>query len=140
MGSQEVAPLFGGSSIRWVTLPHLHGFSSTPRPTLSSHTEPYRYNHFNLKYHTARGILTKHPTRSEYRISMCLILTTKGHRGHPYQLVILKTMPQSILHHYYDSPIGEHLGRLKPLMWNHVKSCQMCQTYKPFNTLPRGLL
>ncbi len=76
-------------------------------------------------------------------------------KGGKYQLVVPQSMRTNFMHYYHDNPLGGHLGQLKTLLkiievswwpsvrrdvWQYIKSCEVCQKYKPSNTKPSGLL
>ncbi len=72
-----------------------------------------------------------------------------------YQLMAPQSMRTNFMHYYHDNPLGGHLGQLKTLLkiievawwpsvrrdvWQYIKSCEVCQKYKPSDTKPSGLL
>ena len=76
-------------------------------------------------------------------------------RGDIYQVYVPQSLRSVVLHAYHDNPLSGHFGCYKtqqrirevaywPKIWTdvaeYVKSCTVCQKYKPESRKPTGLL
>jgi len=145
MPDADVAPCLSISSQHASTLPHsLEEITKAQQldntiTELQSNIQPRSVKDQAITFENLQGVWYRKVPMKE--------------KGEKYQLVVPLSLTTDFMHYYHDNPLGGHLGQLKTLLkildvawWpsvrkdvcQYVKSCKICQRYKPSITKPSG--
>lgn len=101
-----------------------------------------------------RILINKGDKQRGFKLKNDLLCKQVG-KGNTWRIVLPNLLKNVILKYYHDHEISGHLGitkttnRIKKIFWwkslyldvkNYVNSCHLCQTCKPLNRKPAGLM
>ncbi len=138
--SSHAVPCLSITSHHWSTLPH----SLEEIAKAQGMDNTITHLHSGLQPRSAK----EQPITFEDHQGVWYRKVPLKNKGGKYQLVVPQSMRTNFMHYYHDNPLGCHLGQLKTLLkiievawwpsvrrdvWQYIKSCEVCQKYKPSN-------